>query len=181
MRVSMSAMGSVMLIGSSSCSSSSCLPARLDDARYLAAHGIFAKLVAAQSELAEHATRPSGERAAIAKPRRIRVARQLLQLQARGEANFVRHFGILDDRNQRLAPLRVLRDELLAFVLPIDQCKLGHADPQPRNGNLNAASSAFASASLLAVVVIEMFIPRIASILSYPISGKMICSLTPML
>jgi hypothetical protein len=30
-------------------------------------------------------------------------------------------------------------------------------------------------------VVIEMFMPRIASILSYSISGKMICSFTPML
>ena len=32
-----------------------------------------------------------------------------------------------------------------------------------------------------AVVVMEMLSPRSASILSYSISGKMICSLTPML
>jgi hypothetical protein len=35
------------------------------------------------------------------------------------------------------------------------------------NGNLNAASSAWPSASVLAVVVIVIFMPRNASILSY--------------
>jgi hypothetical protein len=46
---------------------------------------------------------------------------------------------------------------------------------------LNAVSSALHSASVFALVVIVMFIPRSLSILSYSISGKMICSLTPML
>src|SRR5207247_3424925 len=123
MRVSMSAIGSVMLIGSS------LLPARLDDAGNLAAHRIFAKLVAAQTELAENAARTTGQRAAVAKPRRVGVARQLLQLEARGEAILVGNLRVLDDGNERFAPLRELGDELHALVLPVDYCELGHADP----------------------------------------------------
>src|SRR5215472_16192941 len=76
MRVSMSAIGSVMLI----CDS---LPARLDDARDLAAHRDLAQLVAAEPELSEHAPWTPGQRAAIAQPGRARVARQRLQLAAR--------------------------------------------------------------------------------------------------
>ena len=53
--------------------------------------------------------------------------------------------------------------------------------PQVRNGKLNAINNARASASVFAVVVMVMSIPRIASILSYSISGKIICSLMPML
>src|SRR5881392_663743 len=118
MRVSMSAIGSVMLIGSS------LLPARLDDAGNLVAHRIFAKLVAAQTELAENAARTTRQRAAIAKPRRIGVARQLLQLEARCEAVFVGHFRVFDDGNERFPPLRKLGDELYALVLPVDHCEL---------------------------------------------------------
>src|SRR5205085_1993637 len=59
------------------------LPARLDDARHLAAHREIAQLVAAEAELAVHAARPSGEGAAVAQSHRRRVARQLLQLRAR--------------------------------------------------------------------------------------------------
>jgi hypothetical protein len=46
---------------------------------------------------------------------------------------------------------------------------------------LKAVSNARASSSDFAVVVIVMFIPRSVSILSYSISGKMICSFTPRL
>ncbi len=69
-----------------------------------------------------------------------------------------------------------------ALRLAVDDGKLGHyAALSVLNGNRNAARSALASSSDFAVVVMEMFKPRSASILSYSISGKMICSLTPML
>src|SRR5512132_2470065 len=95
MRVSMSAMGSVMLMRSPRKQ----LPARLDDAGDLAAHRVFAQFVAAEPELAEKAARTAGDRAPVAQPRRIRVARQLLQLQARGEALLVRDTRVFDDRD----------------------------------------------------------------------------------
>src|SRR5438270_5994664 len=82
MRVSMSAMGSLMLMQSP-------LPAGLDDAGDLAAHREFAQLVAAEAELAEHPTRTARDRAAVAHAGRVRVARQLLNLLARGEAVLV--------------------------------------------------------------------------------------------
>jgi len=49
------------------------------------------------------------------------------------------------------------------------------------NGKRKPARRALHSSSFLAVVVMLMFRPRSASTLSYSISGKMICSLTPML
>ena len=49
------------------------------------------------------------------------------------------------------------------------------------NGKRKASSRALASASVFAVVVIAMSMPRMASTWSKSISGKMICSLTPML
>src|SRR5262245_17799123 len=83
MRISMSATGSLMLIDIS-------LPARLDHAGHLALEREIAQLVASQSELAVHAARPAGEGAAVADAHRGGVARQLLQLVARG---FLRLFG----------------------------------------------------------------------------------------
>lgn len=44
-----------------------------------------------------------------------------------------------------------------------------------------SVSSCFASSSVLAVVTMAMFMPRSFSILSYSISGKIICSLRPKL
>src|SRR6185312_6042128 len=100
-------------------------------------------------------------------------------LLACGKAVLVGDLVVGDDRLQRGALLGVLDNELLALLVAVDHGKFRHG--QFLNGNLNAASSALASASVLALVAIVMFIPRIASILSYSISGKMICSLTPML
>src|ERR1700757_609727 len=91
MRVSMSAIGSVMLMSRS-------LPARLHDARDLAAHCDLAQLVAAQPELPEHSARPAGQGAAVSQARRARIARQRLQLAARRSAAFFRHPGVLHDR-----------------------------------------------------------------------------------
>src|SRR5260221_3017157 len=94
MRVSMSAIGSVMLIADS-------LPARLDHAGDLAAQRQFAQLVAPEAELAVHAARPPGEGAAVAQPHRRGVARQLLQLGARRVAVLVAGLGVLDYLEQR--------------------------------------------------------------------------------
>src|ERR1700675_1290607 len=73
MRVSMSAMGSLMLIFV-------LLPARLDHSGNLAAHRDLADLVAPEAELAERAARPAGYRTAVAQPHGGCVARQRLQL-----------------------------------------------------------------------------------------------------
>src|SRR6201999_169994 len=72
MRVNKSAIGSVMLIVRAS-------PARLGQARYLAAAGGFAQLCAGQAELAVHAARATGDGAAEALPALRCVARLLLQ------------------------------------------------------------------------------------------------------
>src|SRR5215207_2634137 len=75
MRVSMSAMGSLMLI-------CGLLPARLDHAGDLAAHRDLADLVAREAELAEGAARAAGHGAAVAKAHGGRVARHRLDLGA---------------------------------------------------------------------------------------------------
>src|ERR1700689_2332168 len=72
-RVRRSAIGSVMLIVRAS-------PARLRQARDLAAVGGLAQLGARQTELAVHAARTAGDGAAIALPRSGRIPRLLLQL-----------------------------------------------------------------------------------------------------
>src|SRR5215475_13080468 len=82
MRVSMSAMGSLMLMHNL------LLPARLGEPWNLATHGDIAQLVAREAEFAEHAARPSRDRAAIAQPHRARVPRQLLQPKPRFVAIF---------------------------------------------------------------------------------------------
>src|SRR5580692_1978178 len=79
MRVSISAIGSVMLIGS-------LLPACLGQAGNFAAHRNVAQLVAAQAEFAVRAARTPGQLASVAQPRRAGIARQLLQLVARRHA-----------------------------------------------------------------------------------------------
>src|SRR5215831_16029044 len=179
MRVSMSAIGSVMLIVSPQA-----LPAGLHYARNLAAHRYVAQLVAAQAELAEHASRPPSQLAAIAQSRGAGIARQLLQLATGRPAIVIGKLGVGDDREQLGAPLRTFLDDQPALLVAVDDSRLGHnvlGCAQFLNGNLKADRSAFASASVFAVVAIVMFMPRIASILSYSISGKMICSLTPRL
>src|SRR6187399_1323718 len=101
MRVSMSAMGSLMLIVR-------LLPARLDHAGDLAAHRDLADLVAREAELAERAARAAGDGAAIAQAHGRRIARQGLQLRARFVASLVGGLRVLDDREQLLALLGVL-------------------------------------------------------------------------
>src|SRR5688572_1620905 len=79
MRVRRSAMGSVMLIRAPS-------PARLAEARNLAAVRDLADLHARETELAVHAPRAAGDRAAVALARGARIARQRLELCLRGRA-----------------------------------------------------------------------------------------------
>src|SRR4051812_1335648 len=160
----------------------SLLPARLDHAGDLAAHRDLADLVAREAEFAERAARAAGDGAPVAQPDRGRVAGLRLQLGAGLVAGVVGRLRILDDREQRLALLGVLFHHGFTFRLAVDDGKLGHyAALSVLNGNRNAARSARASSSVFAVVVMLMFMPRIASTLSYSISGKMICSLMPML
>src|SRR5262249_18021675 len=121
MRVSMSEMGSVMLI------SVSPLPARLDHAGDFALERQVAQLVPRQAELAVHAARPAGEGAAVADAHRRGVARQLLQLEARLFLRLIGGAGVLHDLQQLGAPRLEFLDGLLAlFVAELD-CELGHA------------------------------------------------------
>src|SRR4051812_4885761 len=119
MRVSMSAMGSLMLI-------SCLLPARLDHSGDLAAHGDLADLVAREAKLAEGAARAARHGAAVAKPDRGGVARQRLQLRARLLLGVVRGLRILDDGEELLPLLREFLDCRAALRLAVDDGKLGH-------------------------------------------------------
>src|SRR5664279_2269328 len=89
MRVNMSATGSVMLISLS-------LPACLGHAWHFAAHGNLARLVAAQTGLAEHTAGTPGQCAAIALTGRTGVAGQLLEFQTRIHALFIRQLDVVD-------------------------------------------------------------------------------------
>src|ERR1700732_3207396 len=82
MRVSRSAMGSVMLIGRPS-------PARLRKTRNLAPEGDFTDLHAGQPEFAIHAARTARDRAPIPLARWARIPGHRLQLRLCGRA-FVR-------------------------------------------------------------------------------------------
>src|SRR5438445_12633112 len=77
MRISMSAIGSLMLID---VSLPAFLPTCLDVAWHFAAQRQVAQLVVPQAELAVHAALSAGQRAAVAQAHRGRVARELLQL-----------------------------------------------------------------------------------------------------
>src|SRR5882762_5756210 len=122
-RVSMSAMGSVMLMREA------LLPARLDEARNLAAQRDFAQLVAPQPELAKHPARPAGQPATVAQAHGRGVPGQLLLLLARFLALFVGASGVVDDCEQRRASGGELGHRLAAFLVAVDQGEFGHDDP----------------------------------------------------
>src|SRR5688500_7200776 len=163
MRISMSAMGSLMLMR---VSLPSLLPARLDDAGHFALERQVAQLVATQAELAVDAARPAGQRAAVAQANRRGVARQLLQPRAGLLLGVVGRAGVVDDFEQLRAFRLELLHRLAALLVAELECELGHGVSQCLNGKRNAASSDFASSSVLAEVVIAIFIPRRTSILS---------------
>src|SRR3954467_11397546 len=93
-RVSMSAMGSVMLM------QISLSPAGLDHAGNFAPHGDLAKLVAAQPEFAEHAARPAGQPATVAQPHGRSIPRHLLQLGTGLRTLFVIPLHVIRDLEQ---------------------------------------------------------------------------------
>src|SRR3954464_3904758 len=95
MRVSMSAMGSLMLI-------SCLLPARLDHSGNLAAHRDLADLVAPEPELAEGPARAARDGAAVAQPHGRGIARHCLQLRARLVARLVGRLRVAQDREELL-------------------------------------------------------------------------------
>src|SRR5215813_8717110 len=103
MRVSMSAIGSVILIRVLLDS-----PARLRETRNLAAHHRLAQLRAREPELPVVAVRTARERAAIAQPNRMRVARQLLERGLGRRLAVVRRLRVADQLLELGPPLRVL-------------------------------------------------------------------------
>src|SRR6267142_4493498 len=123
MRVSMSAMGSVMLMRAA------LLPARLDEAWDFSAQRDFAQLVAAEPELAKHSARPAGKPATVSQAHGRGVPRQLLLLLARLLPLLVGASGVVDDCEQRRASGGVLGHRLAAFLVAVDQCEFSHGDP----------------------------------------------------
>src|SRR6266404_4338699 len=121
-RVSMSAMGSLMLI------QSLLLPACLGHAGNLTTHGDLAQLASAQTELAEHPARATCQRAAIAQPHRAGVARQPLKLLPRFRAFLVGSPAVVDDCDQLRTPGREFLHGGAALLFAIDQCSLCHGD-----------------------------------------------------
>src|SRR5512134_1581761 len=119
MRVSMSAIGSVILIAES-------LPTCLAHARDLAAHRGLAELRARQTKLAVEAVRPPRQRTAIAKANRVRVARQLLQLLLRLELVVFRDLRVTNQLFELGALRGVTFHCLLAMALTHEHRFLGH-------------------------------------------------------
>ena len=150
-------------------------------AKMLTGEGDFTDLGAAKTKLTERATGTASQFATVALTGRVGIAGQLLQRQTGGIALFVRLADVVGDRLQFGMPLGKLGDQLGTLLLALDKCNFSHVLPQFLKGKRKPASSALHSSSVLAVVVMLMFRPRSASTLSYSISGKMICSLTPTL
>src|SRR5215471_21204038 len=138
MRVSRSAMGSVMLMRRPS-------PARLGEARNLAAAGDLADLHAREAELAVHPARAPGDGAAVALPRRTGIARQRLQRRLRGGPLLGRALRASDQLLELRALRRVLFHDPRATFLALDHARLRHrlyGSCYFRNGKLNASSNA---------------------------------------
>src|SRR5688572_23458754 len=126
MRISMSATGSLMLIRISPYPGSLALthlPAGLDHAGHLALEREVAQLVASEAELAVHAARPAGERTAVAQAHRRRVARQLLQLDARFVLRLVGSARILQHLQQQGAFRLELLDCLASLLVAELECE----------------------------------------------------------
>src|SRR5882757_8514920 len=182
MRVSISPRGSfiAMIVASS--------PARLDQAWNQALIAKFAQRDARHLHLAIIAARPSGHLATIAHANDRAVARQRRKTDARLEALLHRTRLIVGEVQQALAAGgELLHQPLLAQII-FNRTLLCHSSAPfsaserwapCRKGKLNAFSKSCASASVFAVVQNTMSRPSWASALSYSISGKMMCSLTP--
>src|SRR5579864_5155210 len=119
MRVRRSAIGSVMLMRRPS-------PARLGQARDLAAACDLADLHARQPELAVHPARAPGDGAAVAVPRGTGIARLRLQRGLRGHTLLGRALGTADQLPELRAPGRVLFHDPGATLLALDHARLRH-------------------------------------------------------
>src|SRR5215469_8586081 len=138
MRVSRSAMGSVMLMRRPS-------PARLGEARNLAAARHLADLHPRQAELAVHPARAPGDGAALALPGWTRIARLRLQRGLRRRTLLGRALRASDQLLELRALRRVLFHDPGATFLALDHARLRHrlyGSCYFRNGKLNASSNA---------------------------------------
>src|SRR5215469_356943 len=116
-RVNRSATGSVMLMRRPS-------PARLGEARDLAAARDLADLHPRKAELAVHAARAPGDGAALALPRRTGIARQRLQRRLSGGPLLGRALGASDQLLELRALRRVLFHDPGATLLALDHARL---------------------------------------------------------
>src|SRR5690606_9884419 len=96
------------------------------EARNLAAHGRFAQLGAAQTELPVETARPAGDCAAIAQAALARVAPQSLQLSHSSSALPPRASRLAKDLFQLRAYGGVALPQLPTLVFAIDHRCLGH-------------------------------------------------------
>src|SRR5882672_10329919 len=117
--VSMSAIGSVILMAVS-------LPAGLAQTRDLTAHRGLAQLRARQTELAVVAVRPARQRATVAQPNGVRIARQLLQLLLRVDARVFGGLRVADLLLELGTFGRIPLDRGFAMTLAHDHRFLGH-------------------------------------------------------
>src|SRR6516162_6675669 len=122
MRVSRSAMGSVMLMPSAPS------PARLGEAGDFAAACDLADLHAREAELAVYPARAPGDGAAVALPRGARIARQRLQRRLRGGPLLGRALRASDQLLELRALRRVLFHDPGATLLALDHARLRHID-----------------------------------------------------
>src|SRR5215469_539895 len=161
MRASRSPMGSVIAISVPS------LPARLGHARDVAKIGQIPKRNARQLELAVIALGAAGEITAMMNARFRRIARKLGELQVRAEA-LVRGDRLVARLRLQCRTLGgILRNHLLALLVPVDLALLCHlCCLQFMNGNWKPSSKARASASVFADVLMMMSMPHTVSVLS---------------
>src|SRR5215469_9701135 len=120
MRVSRSAMGSVMLMARAPS------PARLGETWDLAAACDLADLHPRQPEFAVHAARAPGNGATLALPRRTRIARLRLQRRLRSGTLLGRALGASDQLLELRALGRVLFHDSRATLLALDHARLRH-------------------------------------------------------
>src|SRR5690606_17642104 len=96
-----------------------CLPAGLDQTRYVTAHGRFTQHVTGQAELTVHTVRTAGQTAAIAQASSAGVARLLLQGYLGFPTRFRSGVRVGDDSFQLGTLLGVLGNRLLTLQLTV--------------------------------------------------------------
>src|ERR1700758_5102967 len=104
------------------------LPARLGQARDLAAKRDFTNLVTRQPEFTERAARTTGNCATIALTSRVGVARQLLQFKTCRVMLFFRLAHVANDCLQCSTLGSVLGGEASTLLFTFDQCQFSHGN-----------------------------------------------------